>query len=323
MARIRSLHPGQWNDDDFLECSPLARLLALGLRNLADDRGVFEWKPTTVKRAILPADNCDIEALLGELAVPKLDGHGEGHGRIVEPFLLGGRVFGVIRNFGKYQRPQKPSVSYPFPKELLEYSSLPAALCSIRGIEPPQGGAIIGMKALERGAIRGIGSLMKEEGGRRKEEGGNSVPSVRAQDAPQRPPSGDDKTWLFNEGLDMLAELTAKPPARIRALVGKWLKQLADDPARLRAVFEEAAKLQPVDPVSWLTAAVTSRAVVSPPKGQPQGVERSDQWWALCMKGWRGPSKLWDYADGPNPDQPGCRVPQEIRDAFPPKAENS
>lgn len=29
MARIRSTHPEQWSDDQFVSCSPLARLLAL------------------------------------------------------------------------------------------------------------------------------------------------------------------------------------------------------------------------------------------------------------------------------------------------------
>ena len=31
MARIRSLHPGQWTDEAFVQCSAFARLLALGL----------------------------------------------------------------------------------------------------------------------------------------------------------------------------------------------------------------------------------------------------------------------------------------------------
>ena len=57
MARIRSLHPGQWTDEAFVAVSPLARLLALGLRNEADDEGVFPWKPVTLRMRLLPADN--------------------------------------------------------------------------------------------------------------------------------------------------------------------------------------------------------------------------------------------------------------------------
>ena len=33
MARIRSIFPNQWTDDGFVSCSPLARLLAIALRN--------------------------------------------------------------------------------------------------------------------------------------------------------------------------------------------------------------------------------------------------------------------------------------------------
>lgn len=67
MARIRSIHPGQWSDEDFVCLSFPARLLALALRNLADDHGIFEWKPRTIKMQLFPADNIDMEPLLSEL----------------------------------------------------------------------------------------------------------------------------------------------------------------------------------------------------------------------------------------------------------------
>lgn len=54
MARIRSTHPGQWTDEGFISCSPLARLLCLGIRNGADDQGIFEWKPATLNLRLLP-----------------------------------------------------------------------------------------------------------------------------------------------------------------------------------------------------------------------------------------------------------------------------
>ncbi len=52
MARIRSIHPGQATDEDFVQCSPFARLLAIFVRNEADDHGVFKWKPVTLKMRI-------------------------------------------------------------------------------------------------------------------------------------------------------------------------------------------------------------------------------------------------------------------------------
>lgn len=109
MARIRSLHPGQWTDDDFVSCSAFARLLALGLRNEADDNGIFEWNPTKLKMRILPADNADVPALLAEL---------EGTRQVLKYSAMG-KQYGMIRSFTRFQRPKKPTFQYPIPSEPL------------------------------------------------------------------------------------------------------------------------------------------------------------------------------------------------------------
>lgn len=105
MARIRSTHPGQWTAGDFLECSPLARLLALALRNVADDHGVFRWKPKTIKAECLPADNCDIDQLLLELVTNDQ----------VKRYAAEGKEYGLIVDFTQWQRPKKPKYLHPVP----------------------------------------------------------------------------------------------------------------------------------------------------------------------------------------------------------------
>jgi hypothetical protein len=105
VARIRSTHPGQWTSGDFLECSPLARLLALAVRNVADDHGVFRWKPTTLKAECLPADNCDIVALLEELV----------RNNQVVRYSVDGKEYGIIKDFTQWQRPKKPKYIHPVP----------------------------------------------------------------------------------------------------------------------------------------------------------------------------------------------------------------
>lgn len=107
MARIRSTHPGQWTAGDFLECSPLARLLALALRNVSDDNGAFRWKPTTLKAECLPADNCEIAALLEELVR---------NNQIVK-YAIDGKEYGLIKDFTQWQRPKKPKYIHPIPHE--------------------------------------------------------------------------------------------------------------------------------------------------------------------------------------------------------------
>ncbi len=114
MARIRSQHPGQWSDEDFVLLTPWARLLTLAIRNEADDNGVFEWKPTTIKMRLFPADNVQIDPLLEEMVA---------HNQI-KKFSACGRHYGVIRNFRRFQRPKKPNSIHPFPNEFRTYVGL-------------------------------------------------------------------------------------------------------------------------------------------------------------------------------------------------------
>lgn len=107
MARIRSTHPGQWTDEEFVSCSPLARLLAIALRNEADDQGVFEWKPLMLKMRLLPADACDVAELLAELEASNQ----------VRRYEVDGRAYGIIRNFTKFQRPKSPNAAHPLPPD--------------------------------------------------------------------------------------------------------------------------------------------------------------------------------------------------------------
>lgn len=111
MGRIRSIHPGQWTDEAFVECSFPARLLVFGLRNEADDNGVFEWKPLGLKMRLFPADMVDVAALLDELL----------QHRQVMRFEIGGRTYGAIRNFRTYQNPRSPKAEHPTTPEVEVY----------------------------------------------------------------------------------------------------------------------------------------------------------------------------------------------------------
>lgn len=98
MARIRSIHPALFTDEAFASLSMAARVLLLGLWTEADDQGVFDWKPVTLKMRIMPVDNVSVPDLLLEL---------EGW-NAVKQFSQDGREFGAIRNFCKFQRPKTP-----------------------------------------------------------------------------------------------------------------------------------------------------------------------------------------------------------------------
>lgn len=115
MSRIRSVHPGFFRDEDLVGCSAFARLLYIGLGVEADDKGIFEWKPLQLKMTLFPADNVDVALLLAELI----------NAGNVRQFDVGGKAFGAIRNFRKYQRPKTPNDIHPMPREIAEYVAFP------------------------------------------------------------------------------------------------------------------------------------------------------------------------------------------------------
>lgn len=111
MARIRSIHPGLFTDENYVELSPLARLLVICIWCESWDDGVFEWKAKSLKIRYFPCDNVDVESLLEELV----------QYRFVKRFESDGKGYGAVRNFGKFQSPRKPNSSGVLPKELRTY----------------------------------------------------------------------------------------------------------------------------------------------------------------------------------------------------------
>ena len=118
MSRIRSIHPGLWTDEGFVTLSPYARLLLIGLWNECDDKGIFEWKPLTLKMRLLPADNVDAAELLSEIT----------NSGAIKLYEVGGKAFGAVRNFAKYQRPKKPNDIHPATAEILEFCGISSEL---------------------------------------------------------------------------------------------------------------------------------------------------------------------------------------------------
>lgn len=114
MARIRSVHPSLFTDEAWVSCTPMARLLYIGLWTDADDQGLFEWRPIQLKMRLFPGDNTDVSPLLDELASVEL----------VARLESGGKKLGAIRQFRKYQRPKKPNRIFVLPPEWETYVGL-------------------------------------------------------------------------------------------------------------------------------------------------------------------------------------------------------
>ena len=99
MARIRSIHPKFFTDEAVLGLSCDAQVFLIGLWTEADDQGVFEWKPLTLRARLRPGKDGPVDGILAELA----------QARCIRHFEHDGRQFGAIRNFCKYQRPRRPN----------------------------------------------------------------------------------------------------------------------------------------------------------------------------------------------------------------------
>lgn len=67
MAKMRGIKPETFTDDKFLQLSPLARLLFIGMWTEACDNGHVEDNAVQLKVRLLPMDSCNVSDLLAEI----------------------------------------------------------------------------------------------------------------------------------------------------------------------------------------------------------------------------------------------------------------
>lgn len=145
MARIRSVHPGLFTDESFMELSSHAKISLIGIWGECFDDGVFALKAKTLKARILPAENVDMEEILLEL---------EENG-FFKIFKNDSKSYGAVRNFRRFQRPKKPNSSGLLPPNFRTYVGLRATGSEPVGNQFGTGGE----KSIQR------------------EEGGGNIPS--------------------------------------------------------------------------------------------------------------------------------------------------
>ena len=103
MPRIRTIKPQFWLDENLGKLPRDARLLYIGLWNLSDDTGVFEWRPMRIKVQLFPYDLDITESTIQEwldLLITSGD---------VQQFSTNRNSFGFIPSFLKHQEIKKPS----------------------------------------------------------------------------------------------------------------------------------------------------------------------------------------------------------------------
>mgnify|MGYP001609842120 CR=1 FL=1 len=144
MARIRTIKPDFWIDEDIAGCSPLAQLLYIGLWNFSDDEGRGQYVPLRIHGNIFPyREDVDIRALLGELEA----------GGFIRVYQVSGQRYYDIPTFAKHQKIDKR-----------QDSRLPAFSEGF-GEPPPKGrGNPPKDSALERDQGKGSGNREEDTG---------------------------------------------------------------------------------------------------------------------------------------------------------------
>ncbi|WP_426805362.1 hypothetical protein [Stenotrophomonas sp. SrG] len=106
MARIRSIKPEFWSSEQVMECSPMARLLFIGLWNFCDDGGNHVASAKTVKAEIFPGDDIastDVQRMLDELSSNSL----------IAFYTNGGKDYLHVTGWKKHQKIDRPTFKHP------------------------------------------------------------------------------------------------------------------------------------------------------------------------------------------------------------------
>ena len=114
MARIRTIKPEFWSDENLSECSLSARLLFIGLISHADDEGRLEYSPTRIRMQVFPCGSATGKQITEWLQ--QLTEHS-----LIEVYEIDSKGYIGIPGFAKHQRINRPTPSR-LPKRLTEDS---------------------------------------------------------------------------------------------------------------------------------------------------------------------------------------------------------
>lgn len=290
MARIRSIHPGIFTDEGFASLSMAARVLLLGVWTEADDHGVFEWKPVTLKMRVMPVDNVSIPELLAECE----------RADVLKRFTSG-KSYGLVRNFCRFQRPKKPKYTHPMPPELFLYAGL------------KEDGSL---QVLHQSRTGGEMSPQREDGGGEGEEesgiekGEGAKPSLSVVKDSGRQGDGpwpiDDSYQPSEPAIEYAYSLGMK-----KADLNSELSKFAADGMAFRKVsFDlDASFKKRCD--QWLDYQRRNapKTTAATPARQE---DLTPAFWESSVKRWKSNNSLWPRGVGGEPGMSGCKCPANI-----------
>lgn len=116
--RIRSIKPDFWKSEKVASLPAMARLLFIGLWNLADDAGRFRAHPSLIQGEVFPYEpNVDVGDHLRRLAAVGL----------IQVYEVDGRRYGLVVGFAEHQRIDKRMApKHPAPPTTADFTQVPA-----------------------------------------------------------------------------------------------------------------------------------------------------------------------------------------------------
>ena len=109
MARIRSIKPEFWTSEQVVECSPIARLLFVGMWTFSDDGGRHPASVKRLKMEVFPGDDfseAQMNGWLQELHTNEL----------LLTYVVGEKEFWQITGWHN-QKIDKPTIRFPAPDQ--------------------------------------------------------------------------------------------------------------------------------------------------------------------------------------------------------------
>src|SRR5579859_51885 len=205
VARIRSLHPTLFTDEAYASLPMSARVLLTGIWTEADDHGVFEWKPLGLKMKVFPADAfalADMNTMMQALS----------DNDCIKEFEIGGKRYGAVRNFCRWQKPKKPT--YWHPKKDATFDMLPNWCRSYVAFGHTSEGEQLPTNTEKTPLVEGGGGRGKGKG-----EHKTSIESLeRVAPATSEAPSAAPPGSLSEATAKVLKEVAAKPSALSSAI---------------------------------------------------------------------------------------------------------
>lgn len=129
MARIRTIKPEFWTSEQVVDCSPIARLLFIGLWNFSDDQGAHPYAVKTIKMEIFPGDNFtpkQIEGWLTELI----------NAGLLKTYHVDNKQYLYVTGWHN-QKIEKPNPKHPPPQQFDDNSTTPQL--PVGDSSPPEG----------------------------------------------------------------------------------------------------------------------------------------------------------------------------------------